>query len=55
MSELERQTLAERALRELVRDGLIYFFRVPLKANPSDAAEDASLRLTPDEIGETLA
>jgi hypothetical protein len=55
MSELERQALAERALRELHGDGLIYFVQVPLKTNPSNAADDALLQLTPDDVSDTLS
>lgn len=55
LSEIDRQELAERALRELQREGLLYFFRVPLNANPGDAADDESLRLTPEEFDETLS
>jgi hypothetical protein len=54
MSEEDRQEFAERALRELARDGLIYFFRVPLNMNPNDTADDDSLRLTADECDATL-
>ena len=54
MAESERQDLAARALRELAQEGLIYFFGVPLSTNPADAADDASLRLRPDELDATL-
>ena len=55
MSEPARQQMAERALRELERDGLIYFFRAAPSSNPNDAAEDESRRLTADEIDTTLS
>jgi hypothetical protein len=55
MSEAGRQQLAERALRELDREGLIYFFRVPPDRNPNDAAEDDSQRLAPDEVDAALS
>jgi len=50
MSEVERQELAERALRELHRDGLIYAFRPRLRTNPGDAADLEPLRLSPHEF-----
>jgi hypothetical protein len=54
MEEIESQELAERALRELQKDGLIYFFRVPARMNPSDASDVDSLRLTADQVDATL-
>ena len=45
LQEDERQTLAERALRELYGDDLIYFFRVPPRSSPGEAADDPALRL----------
>jgi hypothetical protein len=55
MQEPERQRLAERALRELHSDGLIYFFRASAHSNPSDAADDPACRLTSQEFETALA
>src|SRR5690242_13522369 len=54
MSEQERQELVVRALRELARAGLIYFFRSPPHTRRGDAADDASLRLSPEELDPVL-
>lgn len=54
-SEPDRQTSAERALRELYADGLIYFFRVPPPHDINESAETPALRLTPREVDETLS
>jgi hypothetical protein len=53
-SEVERQRFAERTLRELHDEGLIYFFRVPPPHDINASGEDESLRLTPEEVDETL-
>jgi hypothetical protein len=54
-SELDRQVFAERALRELYRDGLIYFFRVSPSAGINVSGDAESLRLTSDEVDAALA
>jgi hypothetical protein len=53
-SEVGRQRYAERVLRELHDEGLIYFFRVPPPYDINESGEDASLRLTPEQVDETL-
>lgn len=55
LSEADRQALAERALRELHGDGLIYFFRVPPPHDINASGEDESQRLTAQEVEETLS
>lgn len=54
LSELDRQASAERALRELYADGLIYFFRVPPPHDINESADNTALRLTPSESDEAL-
>src|SRR5215210_170214 len=54
-SEADRQAFAERALRELYADGLIYFFRVPAWGDINASGEDARLRLTAAQVDATLA
>jgi hypothetical protein len=53
-SEVDRQRFAERVLRQLHDEGLIYFFRVPPPYDINAAGEDSKLRLTPEEIDEAL-
>jgi hypothetical protein len=53
-SEVDRQRFAERALRELHDEGLIYFFRVRPPYDINASGEDESLRLTSEEVDETL-
>jgi hypothetical protein len=54
-TEPERQALAERVLRELFEDGLVYFFRVPPPyTQVKEAGEDETLRSTAQEVHETL-
>src|SRR5262245_38257753 len=53
-SEADRQAFAERALRELYADGLIFFVRVPFPADITDVENDPSLRLSPDDVDATL-
>lgn len=55
LSERDRQLVAERTLRELYAEGLIYFFRVPPRRDINESAEDESLRLRSDEVAETVA
>lgn len=54
LSEPQRQALAERALRELYAEGLIYFFRVPPWAEVNASAENESLRVTSERVDEAL-
>lgn len=53
-TEFDRASFAERALRELHDEGLIYFFRVPPHHEVNTSGEDESLRLTPDEVDKAL-
>ena len=53
-AEVERQAWAERAIRELHRDGLIYFFRVPRSAEINESGLDPDLRLSEAELDQTL-
>jgi hypothetical protein len=52
--ELGWEPFAERALRELHDEGLIYFFRVPPPYDVNTSGEDEGLRLPPEEVDETL-
>ena len=45
-SEIDRQAFAERALRELYAEGLIYFFRIPPKDFIDLSSTDESLWLS---------
>ena len=45
---------AERGLRELYADGLIYFFRAQPPDNVERAASNGDVRLTPTEVDEAL-
>ena len=53
-SELERQVFAERALRELYGEGLIYFFRIPPGGKIDPSSLDETLRLPSDEMEAAL-
>ncbi len=53
-TEDERLAWAERAIRELHRDGLIYFFRVPRSAEVNESGADPNLRLSEAELDTTL-
>lgn len=53
-TEADRQAFAERALRELHDEGLIFFFRVRQGADINASALDPALRLTPDELDGAL-
>jgi hypothetical protein len=53
-SEAQRQDFAERALRHLYHEGLIFFFRVPAWADIGASAENQDLRLGLDEVNDTL-
>jgi hypothetical protein len=54
-SEAERQEFAERALRELHDEGLIFFFRVPAGADINASAEGEHARLNPEELYSMIA
>lgn len=54
VEEADRHAVAERALRELYEEGLIYFFRVP-DLDINAAGEEESLRLNRTEVEESLA
>jgi hypothetical protein len=53
-TEPERQAFAERALRELYAEGLIYFFGIPPGAKIEPSSKDESLRLASDEVESAL-
>jgi hypothetical protein len=53
-SEDERLAWAERAIRELHRDGLIYFFRVPPSGEINESGVDPNLRLSEVELDATV-
>jgi hypothetical protein len=46
---------AETVLRELCRDGLIYFFRSPWDGDHNADADNEALRLRPEEVEDVLA
>jgi hypothetical protein len=52
-SERERQAWAERALRELYAEGLIFFFPVSDRGDVNEAAE-SGVRLSENEVDATL-
>ena len=52
--EGNRAIAAERVLRELYADSLIYFFRVEPPDDVERAAANADARLTPTEVDEAL-
>jgi len=54
-SESQRQDFAERALRQLYDEGLIYFFRVPPWGDIGGSADNEDLRLDSEAVHETLA
>lgn len=54
LSEKERQEVAEHALRELYRDGFIYFFDVPPWGDISASGQDETRRLSPEAVDEAL-
>jgi len=49
-SEDERQAFAERAMRSLYCDGLIYFFRVGSFGNINEAADNPNARLDDGQV-----
>jgi hypothetical protein len=53
-SEEQRQEFAERALRQLYHEGLIFFFRAR-GADLAASAEDHDLRLDPDQVNDALS